>query len=128
MMDDTIQIILALGSNSEQVIGMDKAKTLLMALLGDVRFSKTIWTSPIGIQSDNFLNCMAMANTSMSFPCLNAALKKIEHLCGDTSSYRKKNIIKMDIDILQYDTEIRHEKDWSRPYIIELLNELKIEN
>lgn len=127
MMDDSKQIILALGSNSEQTIGMGKAKTLLMALLGDVRFSKTIWTSPIGIQSDNFLNCMAKANTSMSFSCLNAALKKIEHLCGDTSSNRKENIIKMDIDILQYGTEIRHEKDWSRPYIIELLNELNEE-
>ena len=107
MMDDSKQIILALGSNSEQTIGMGKAKTLLMALLGDVRFSKTIWTSPIGI--------------------LNAALKKIEHLCGDTSSNRKENVIKMDIDILQYGTEIRHEKDWSRPYIIELLNELNEE-
>lgn len=127
MMDDSKQIILALGSNSEQTIGMGKAKTLLMALLGDVRFSKTIWTSPIGIQSDNFLNCMAKANTSMSFSRLNAALKKIEHLCGDTSPNRKENVIKMDIDILQYGTEIRHEKDWSRPYIIELLNELNEE-
>ena len=120
MMDDSKQIILALGSNSEQTIGM--------ALLGDVRFSKTIRTSPIGIQSDNFLNCMAKANTCMSFSRLNAALKKIEHLCGDTSTYRKENVIKMDIDILQYGTEIRHEKDWSRPYIIELLNELNEES
>ena len=79
MMDDSKQIILALGSNSEQTIGMGKAKTLLMALLGDVRFSKTIWTSPIGIQSDNFLNCMAKANTSISFTRIHTALNHITH-------------------------------------------------
>ena len=125
MMDDSRQVILALGSNSEQEVNMYKAKALLVALLGTIDFSKVVWTQPIGIRSNDFLNCLAVSRTSLDVARLNSALKKIEHLCGDTSENRKSNVVKMDIDILRYDTTIMHEKDWDRPYILSLLDEMK---
>ena len=128
MMDDSKQIILALGTNSEQELNMGKAREMLVALLGTLRFSKNMWTHPIDIVSDDFLNCMAIGKTTMSLTALNATLKKIERSCGDTSYKRRKNVVKMDIDTLQYDTTIMHEKDWKRPYILQLLDEMKIEH
>jgi 2-amino-4-hydroxy-6-hydroxymethyldihydropteridine diphosphokinase len=128
MMDDSKQIILALGTNSEQELNMEKAREMLVALLGTLRFSINIWTHPIDIVSDDFLNCMVIGQTSMSLSALNAALKKIERSCGDTSYKRRKNVVKMDIDILKYDTTIMHERDWERPYILQLLDEMKIEH
>lgn len=125
MMDDSRQVILALGSNSEQEVNMYKAKALLVALFGTIDFSKVVWTQPIGIRSNDFLNCLAVSRTSLDVARLNSALKKIEHLCGDTSENRKENVVKMDIDILRYDTTIMHEKDWDRPYILSLLDEMK---
>ena len=128
MMDDSKQIILVLGTNSEQELNMGKAREMLVALLGTLRFSKNMWTHPIDIVSDDFLNCMVVGQTSMNLSALNAALKKIERSCGDTSYKRRKNVVKMDIDILKYDTTIMHERDWKRPYILQLLDEMKIEH
>ena len=128
MMDESKQIILALGTNSEQELNMEKARAMLVALLGTLRFSENMWTHPIDIVSDDFLNCLAIAQTSMSLDRLNVALKKIERSCGDTSYKRRKNVVKMDVDILQYGTAIMHEKDWERPYIMQLLDEMKIEH
>lgn len=124
MMDDSIQIILALGSNSQQELNMDKAKSMLMALLGNICFSKNTWTHPIGIRSNDFLNCLAISQTTLSLDSLETELKTIQKSCGDSPLKRKKNVVKMDIDILRYGTTILHEKDWKRSYVKELLQEL----
>lgn len=123
-MDDSIQIILALGSNSQQKLNIDKAKSMLVALLGNICFSKNIWTHPIGICSNDFLNCLAISQTTLSLDALEMELKMIEKSCGDSTLKRKKNVVKMDIDILKYGTIILHEKDWKRSYVKELLQEL----
>ena len=39
---------------------------------------------------------------------------------------RKNNLIEMDIDILEYDGERYHEKDWGRQYIIDMVEEAEI--
>lgn len=127
MMVHSREIILALGSNSEQEASMVKARTLLMALLQHVSFSENVCTEPIGIQSPHFLNCLAVATTSMCLTDLVAALKKVEHLCGDTVEQRRMNVVRMDIDILKYDTERLHEKDWERQYVLDMLRQLKPE-
>ena len=126
-MDDSIQIILALGSNSQQELNMDKAKAMLVAFLEEICFSKNTWTHPIGICSNDFLNCLAIGQTTLCLASLEAELKKIQRSCGDSSLKRKRNIVKMDIDILKYGTIIMHEKDWKRSYVKELLEELIVE-
>ena len=52
------------------------------------------------------------------------ALKDIEAQMGSVSEERKKGIVKIDIDLLQFDNTKRKVDDWSRDYIQLLLNEL----
>ena len=43
---------------------------------------------------------------------------------GSMSEERKKGIVKIDIDLLQFDNTKRKADDWSRDYIQLLINEL----
>lgn len=123
-MEKKSTLIIALGSNKDAKKNMDKARGLLQHLFKGVVFTSCIWTDPINIESDKFLNCLAYAETTHQVKQLEMALKQIERRCGDGKSLRRTNIIKMDIDILQFDDVKYHEKDWTRPYIIKLLDEL----
>ncbi|MBR5061441.1 MAG: 2-amino-4-hydroxy-6-hydroxymethyldihydropteridine diphosphokinase [Prevotella sp.] len=125
-MDKTRQVILALGTNHGQEPNMNQAKDMLTRLLDGIRFSSLAWTAPIGIVSDHFLNCLAIGETSLSLPSLLSAIKRIERKCGDTTSLRQENIVCMDIDILLFGDKRMHERDWQRPYIQQLMNELTI--
>ena len=51
-------------------------------------------------------------------------LKDIEAQMGSVSEERKKGIVKIDIDLLQFDGTKRKADDWSRDYIQLLLKEL----
>lgn len=123
-MEKKSTLIIALGSNKDAKKNMDKARGLLQHLFKGVVFTSCVWTDPINIESDKFLNCLAYAETTHQVKQLEMALKQIERRCGDGKSLRRTNIIKMDIDILQFDDVKYHEKDWTRPYIIKLLDEL----
>ena len=52
------------------------------------------------------------------------ALKDIEAQMGSVPEERKKGIVKIDIDLLQFDNTKRKADDWGRDYIQLLLNEL----
>lgn len=123
-MEKKSTLIIALGSNKDAKKNMDKARGLLQHLFKGVVFTSCVWTDPINIESDKFLNCLAYAETTHQVKQLEMALKQIERRCGDGKSLRRTNTIKMDIDILQFDDVKYHEKDWTRPYIIKLLDEL----
>lgn len=118
------EIVIALGSNDRQEINMLTAKQLLRQLFSDIEFTKSVWTKPIGIESDRFLNCLAIAHTKHREPQMKSALKRIQLRCGDTRSLRTINIVRMDIDILLFDHQRLHEKDWERPYIKNLMKEI----
>ena len=51
-------------------------------------------------------------------------LKDIEAQMGSVSEERKKGIVKIDIDLLQFDGTKRKADDWGRDYIQLLLKEL----
>ncbi len=118
------KVILALGSNYNQVDNMEKARHMLIGFLSKSRFSSLKWTDPINIISDQFLNCLLIGETERSLQSLQSILNCIEEKCGDTSSLRQKNIICMDIDILLLGDKRMHKLDWQRPYIQQLMNEL----
>ncbi|MGN1375616.1 MAG: 2-amino-4-hydroxy-6-hydroxymethyldihydropteridine diphosphokinase [Prevotella sp.] len=120
------RLIIAIGSNYEQEINMNKASTMLKMLFsGNICFTKNIWTDPIGIKSDRFLNCIAMTYSCLTPEEICDKLKTIESSCGSNEKERRQNIVRMDIDILMYGTEKYHTKDWERLYIKELIKELK---
>jgi len=118
-------IVFALGSNHNQKDNMLKAKRLLAQAFGDsLRLSEELWTEPIGIDSDLFLNCAGTASTALSKEDTVALMKSIERSCGNTRELRRRGIIEMDADLLQFGGERLHPGDWQRGYIKTLLNSL----
>lgn len=104
---------------------MKKAQKEICDFFNDhIVFSKSIWTLPVGIKSDKFLNCLAMTYTELEFKQTEEALKHIEQICGSRKEDRIKNIVKMDIDILLFGNKTFHDKDWSRKYVKDLVKDL----
>ena len=119
-----VNIILALGSNTQQQLHIDMAQAMLGELLGHVVFTHKLWTAPIDIYSDRFINCLGMASTTLSLDELNRRCKQIEAQCGDNREDRRRGIVRLDIDILLYGSQQLHENDWNRDYIRQLMREL----
>lgn len=123
-MTEKKKLILLLGSNFNQESCISEAMSKLEDMFNhDVIFSRQLWTNPIEIESDMFLNCIAFTQTAHKLEQVKRAVKNLEHICGNTKRARNRNIIKMDIDILQYDNQILHERDWTREYVKELLKD-----
>lgn len=118
------ELIVALGSNFRQRQNMEYAKSHLASVFnGGATFSKEMWTSPIGVKSDLYLNCLCVGATKHSYQQTLTALKRIERKCGRTVKNDKLHHIMMDLDILSYDGERHHTEDWSRDYITELMED-----
>ncbi|RRD02189.1 2-amino-4-hydroxy-6-hydroxymethyldihydropteridine diphosphokinase [Prevotella sp. OH937_COT-195] len=119
------KILFATGTNSPSAC--DKVAIMRMRISelfkNNIRFTPIIKTTPIGIVSQDFSNCVGIAYTDLPFEKINEEFKKIEFECGDTYDKRRKNLVEMDIDILEYDGIRYHEKDWGRGYIIDMIKQ-----
>lgn len=124
MNQQTHYILLALGSNVAAELHIEQAKARLSAVFPQLRFSRSLITPAIGIMSPPFMNCLAEGYCSAPLEEVIVALKNIEAQMGSVSEERKKGIVKIDIDLLQFDATKRKADDWSRDYIQLLLNEL----
>jgi 2-amino-4-hydroxy-6-hydroxymethyldihydropteridine diphosphokinase len=121
-------LIVALGSNNNQTNNLERAVSIIKSMFNDAEFSSNMWTNPIGIESDMFLNKLAKFSTKYNLSEILKVLKQVEKDCGNTQNDRDNNIIPMDIDILQYGDKKMHEKDWERPYVRHLMSELYLES
>ncbi len=121
------RIVLALGSNYHQEENVDKAVALLQETFGDMVFGARLWTEPIGITSDKFMNLIGAGYTCVSRERVELALKSIERKCGRSTAQSHMGVIAIDIDLLIYDTERFHQQDWERPYIKQLLLQLGVD-
>ena len=124
MNQQTHYILLALGSNIATEQNIDHAKARLLAVFPQLQFSRSLFTPAIGIVSPPFTNCLAEGYCCMQLEEVLVALKNIEAEMGSVSEDRKKGIVKIDIDLLQFDATKRKADDWGRDYIQLLLNEL----
>ena len=124
MNQQTHYILLALGSNVAAELHIEQAKARLSAVFPQLRFSRSLITPAIGIVSPPFMNCLAEGYCSAPLEEVIVALKDIEAQMGSVPEERKKDIVKMDIDLLQFDATKRKADDWSRDYIQLLLKEL----
>lgn len=124
MNQQTHYILLALGSNVGAELHIEQAKARLSVVFLQLRFSRSLITPAIGIVSPPFINCLAEGYCCVPLEEVIAALKDIEAQMGSVSEERKKGIVKIDIDLLQFDDMKRKADDWSRDYIQLLLNEL----
>lgn len=124
MNQQTHYILLALGSNVAAELHIEQAKARLSAVFPQLRFSRSLITPAIGIVSPPFINCLAEGYCSVPLEGVLVTLKDIEAQMGSVSEERKKGIVKIDIDLLQFDNTKRKADDWSRDYIQLLINEL----
>lgn len=120
-------ILIALGTN----VIADRIRfveTCLEQSFEEVRFTQTIPTEPIGerFKGKQFYNAVMAGKTFMARNEVVEQLKRIEQLAGNTQDKRNMGVVEADIDLLMYDDEKLHEKDWQRPYIKELVEELRI--
>ena len=60
------KIVVALGSNVNQEAHIQQAKALLEATFNDMEFGTSLWTEPIGISSDKFLNVIGVGYTNVN--------------------------------------------------------------
>src|SRR5574344_1952074 len=120
------KVIFALGSNTDRVRNINKAKEIVNELFENVIYSRQMLTIPIGIHSEDFLNCIGLAYTTQEYSDIRLALKDIEQLCGDEKSKRAYGTVNLDIDILQFGEKRMHETDWERPYITELMKDIEV--
>lgn len=120
-------ILIALGTN----VIADRIRfveTCLEQSFEEVRFTQTIPTEPIGerFKGKQFYNAVMAGKTFMARNEVVEQLKRIEQLAGNTQDKRNIGVVEADIDLLMYDDEKLHEKDWQRPYIKELVEKLRI--
>lgn len=119
-----VKFIIAIGSNIEQSHHVAMAKEKLNKVFPHIHYTHSLCTTPIDIQSDNFLNLLAWGETSMSLHEIEAALKEIEIQRDSVKEQKRQGIVALDLDLLLLDEMRLHEKDWQRPYIQELMQEI----
>lgn len=114
---------MALGSNTNCETSISRAISALKEMFPDIIFTRSIYTKPIGMESPDFLNCLAAATTTRTLRQTEEGIKGIEKALGDKD--HDKAVINIDIDILLYGTRKLHAKDWEREYVKALLAELR---
>lgn len=121
-------VILCLGSNVDQADHIDHARRILSERFDNVRFTRNLWTEPVGPSPARYLNCLAALDTKLSYSDLNSMLKGIEQKMGRNAEDKAKHLVKIDIDILKYDHTPYHLQDWERSYVKKLMKEIRVKS
>ena len=119
------EVIISLASNENQEANLAKAREQLTQLMADVHFTSAIWTEPYYIDhgpSKNYLNQLCKGTTSFGEGLMGEVLKETEKRIG--RQHNEDGIVAIDLDLLAYDGQRHHLKDWNRDYVKNLLNEL----
>lgn len=112
-------IIIALGSNSRQAVHIEWASQRLATLFADVRMSRKLWTHDVKGSGRMYMNRLMKATTSLGAEEINTLLKQLEK-----EVQRTHDEVTIDLDLMQYDSEQYHPKDWPRPYIQQLIPDI----
>ena len=110
-------IIISLASNEAS------AREQLTQLLTEAHFTSAIWTEPVNTsRKAPYLNQLCTGTTTLGVNLLGEVLKETERRLGRT--HNEDGIVAIDLDLLQYDDQKYHLRDWNRDYVKKLLNEL----
>ena len=126
-------IIISLASNFNQEANLEAARTALTLLLTEAHFTSAKWTEPIGNgplgsaawhrqECSMYLNQLCQGTTAFGPNLLSEVLKETEKRQGRT--HNEDGIVTLDLDLLQYDDQRFHHRDWERSYVKDLINEL----
>jgi 2-amino-4-hydroxy-6-hydroxymethyldihydropteridine diphosphokinase len=67
---------------------------------------------------------LVRGKTELGYDLLTRKLKDIELLLGRTPEERAQGLVRIDLDVLEYDGIRHHLRDWERPYVQDLLPQL----
>ncbi|MDE5782881.1 MAG: 2-amino-4-hydroxy-6-hydroxymethyldihydropteridine diphosphokinase [Prevotella sp.] len=116
------QVIISLASNHEAKKNLFEAQRCLEQILDEVNYSDCIQTKSIGThQQCIYHNQLLFGSTSLTVNDLLSRLKAIETGMGRTKEAREQGIVCIDLDLMLYDDQRYHLRDWDRPYIQRLL-------
>lgn len=112
---DSHSVVLCLGSNVHDRQGhLDRAVEALQPLLtGSVRMSTAYMTPSHSGFGAAYLNCVMIAQTSLTVAELTARIKAIEKDEGRTPQSKAEGHVPLDIDIVMYDGHILREADYA---------------
>ncbi|MBR1502799.1 MAG: 2-amino-4-hydroxy-6-hydroxymethyldihydropteridine diphosphokinase [Prevotella sp.] len=117
------QVIISLASNEQQEQHLEAAREQLTLILADLHFTSRHWTEPLhSSRQALYLNQLCEGTTTFSANLLEEVLKEIEKRLGRTRN--EDGIVTLDLDLMLYDGERHHLRDWERNYIKDLLGEL----
>ena len=117
------QIIICLASNENAKQNLQVAREQLSLLLSDIKFTSERWTDPVNcIRTEQYLNQLCKGTTAFGAGLLEEVLKEAEKRIG--RKHNEDGIVTVDLDLLQYDGQRYHLRDWDRNYVKDLINEL----
>ena len=117
------EVIISLASNENQEANLAKARELLTQLMTEVHFTSAIWTEPVNSsRKEPYLNQLCKGTTAFGEGLLCEVLKETEKRIGRIKN--EDGIVVIDLDLLQFDGQKHHLRDWSRDYVKNLLSEL----
>jgi len=117
-------VIILLSSNFEPLYHMERARLYLKQVLYSVSFTRPIWTEPYHSPLPLlYQNQLVYARTFRFVEDFLIQLKRIEHELGRTAEEKRRGIVRIDIDLMQYDRTRYHLADWERPYMKLLMEE-----
>lgn len=120
------KVLLSLAANRFQKSNLAKARQCLSEVLAEVSYTTELWTEPMSSsRNELYLNQLAEGFTTLTFDELNERLKDIERNFGRSPQKRQLGIVPIDLDIMEYDGQQYHERDWKRPYVTSLIGELR---
>jgi len=135
IMEQPHKVYIALGSNKgDRIKHLQDAMDLIFKQIGSVHIISRIYNSKaVGFEGDDFLNCCAIVETSLSAEDTMATLLAIETKLGRVrtmnASYESRSI---DLDILFFDSlvmdtkllRVPHIKMRERKFVLQPLNDI----
>ena len=118
------EVIISLASNENQEENLAKAKEQLTQLMAEVHFTSAIWTDPVNTsRKEPYLNQLCKGTTTFGEGLLCEVLKETEKRIGRV--HNEDGIVAIDLDLLEYDGQRHHLRDWNREYVKNLISELQ---
>jgi 2-amino-4-hydroxy-6-hydroxymethyldihydropteridine diphosphokinase len=112
------QVYIGLGSNIDPVANFYHAVEKLREAVHVVEVSKIWETPPVGTSGPNFLNAVALIQTSLQISSLrDHVLRRIESQLGRVRTVDPNSPRPIDLDILIFDKNVIDNEIWTRAHI-----------
>ena len=110
--------LICMGSNFDRHPHMASARAALSEAFPDIRFGPELETEAIGSRFlSPFSNQLARFSTPLPAEEVRCLLKSIEKAHGRKPEDKAQGIVRLDIDLLMYDTTILKPEDMKRPFV-----------